>query len=60
MKKMKLIILGMSKVRWRGAGKITPGMFEIFYLGDIEHERGVAIVPEQEMRNSIKRYWPLS
>ena len=46
MKRMKINILGIRKVRWQSAGKITSGTFEIFYSGGTEYERGLAI------------YWP--
>ena len=55
-KRMKIIILGISEVRWQGAGKITSGTFEIFYSGGSEHERGMAIILEQDMAKTVKAY----
>ena len=58
MKWMKINNLGMSKVRWQGAGKITS--FEIFYSGSTEQESEVAIVLDNEMGKNSKDFWPLS
>ena len=38
MKRMKVKIQGMSKIRWQGPGKITPGTFKIFYSRRTERE----------------------
>ena len=45
----KYYILSMSKVRWQGALKITSGTYAISYSGGTEHQRGMAIVWEQDM-----------
>ena len=37
MKRMKINILGISEVRWKGAEKITSGTFEMFYSRGAEH-----------------------
>ena len=41
------------------ARKITPGTFEIFYLGGTEHQRGVAIIVDKDMAKTVKGYWRL-
>ena len=56
---MKINILDISEVRWQGAGKITLRMFEIFYSIGTEYERGVAITLDQDMAETVKRYWTL-
>ncbi|GFO05913.1 craniofacial development protein 2 [Plakobranchus ocellatus] len=54
MERMKLNILGLSEVRWKGAGKITSGGHEIIYSGGTESETGVdlfSLYSEIIMRN---------
>ena len=58
-KTMEINILGSSEVRWQGAGKMTPAMFEIFCSGGTKHMRGVAFVSDQEMRQTVVGHWPL-
>ncbi|GFO43306.1 craniofacial development protein 2-like protein [Plakobranchus ocellatus] len=60
MKRMKLNILGLSEVRWKGAGKITSGGHEIIYSGGTESEKGVGIIVDQTVTKAIKGYWALS
>ncbi|GFO16281.1 craniofacial development protein 2-like [Plakobranchus ocellatus] len=60
MERMKLNILGLSEVRWKGAGKITSGGHEIIYSGGTESEKGVGIIVEQTISKAIKGYWALS
>ena len=47
---MKINILSIREFRWQGSGKITRETLEIFYS---EHERGMAIGPDQNMRKRI-------
>ncbi|GFN95634.1 endonuclease-reverse transcriptase [Plakobranchus ocellatus] len=60
MERMKLNILGLSEVRWKGAGKITSGGHEIIYSGGTESEKGVGIIVDQTVTKAIKGYWTLS
>ncbi|GFO02811.1 retrovirus-related pol polyprotein from type-1 retrotransposable element r2 [Plakobranchus ocellatus] len=60
MERMKLNILGLSKVRWKGAGKITLGGHKIIYSGGTESEKGVGIIVDQTVTKAIKGYWALS
>ncbi|GFO36193.1 craniofacial development protein 2-like [Plakobranchus ocellatus] len=60
MERMKLNILGLSEVRWKGAGKITSGGHEIIYSGGTESEKGVGIIVDQRVTKAIKGYWALS
>ncbi|GFO14762.1 craniofacial development protein 2-like [Plakobranchus ocellatus] len=60
MERMKLNILGLSEVRWKGAGKITSGGHEIIYSGGTESEKGVGIIVDQTASKAIKGYWALS
>ncbi|GFO38874.1 endonuclease-reverse transcriptase [Plakobranchus ocellatus] len=58
--RMKLNILGLSEVRWKGAGKITSGGHEIIYSGGTESEKGTGIIVDQTVSKAIKGYWALS
>ncbi|GFO35620.1 craniofacial development protein 2 [Plakobranchus ocellatus] len=60
MERMKLNILGLSEVRWKGAGKITSGGHEIIYSGGTESEKGICIIVDQTASKAIKGYWALS
>ncbi|GFN81087.1 craniofacial development protein 2-like protein [Plakobranchus ocellatus] len=53
--RMKLNILGLSEVRWKGAGKITSGGHE-----GTESKKGVGIIVDQTVTKAIKGYWALS
>ncbi|GFO43740.1 UDP-glucuronosyltransferase 2a1-like [Plakobranchus ocellatus] len=60
MERMKLYILGLSEVRWKGAGKITSCGHEIIYSGGTESEKGVGIIEDQTVSKAIKGHWALS
>ncbi|GFO36777.1 craniofacial development protein 2-like protein [Plakobranchus ocellatus] len=60
MERMKINILGLSEVRWQGAGVITSGNYKIFYSGGTTHERGVGIILDKEIGKAVKGYWTLS
>ena len=47
MKRQKLNILGLSEMRWKGAGTITSDTNKLVYSGGAEHERGVGILFDQ-------------
>ena len=48
MERMKINILGMSEVRWTGAGKINSDKYTIIYSGSEKHERGVGIIFDEQ------------
>ncbi|GFN96982.1 craniofacial development protein 2-like protein [Plakobranchus ocellatus] len=60
MERMKLNILGLSEVRWKGAGKIISGGHEIIYSGGTESEKGIGIIVDQTAYKAIKDYRALS
>ena len=43
-KRLKLNILGMSEVRWTGAGEFDSDGYRVIYSGRDKHERGVSII----------------
>ena len=50
-------ILGLSDVRWQGAGKITIDGFTIVYSGGDSHQRGVGILIGAECSKALKSFW---
>ena len=56
MERLKINILGLSEVRWKGAGETTSGKSKFYYSGGEEHERGVGIILDEEASKSVKGY----
>ena len=57
MERLKINILGLSEVRWKGAGETTTGKSKFYYSGGEDHERGVGIILDEEASKSVKGYW---
>ena len=60
MDRMKLNILGLAEVRWKGAGSIKIGSKTLIYSGGDNHERGVGILLDQTITKSLKSWCPIS
>ena len=60
MEKLKLNVLGLSEVRWIGAGSFTTDNFITIYSGGDQHEKGVGILLDKETSKSIKSFWGVS
>jgi len=60
MDRMKINILGLSEVRWTGAGKINSDDKKIIYSGGKNHIRGVGIIFDSKTATAIKGYWTIS
>ena len=60
MKRMKLHILGLSEMRWKGAGCITSNGYKILYSGGEHHLRGVGMILDPETSKAIKGFWTVS
>ena len=60
MERLKINILGLSEVRWKGAGETTTGKSKFYYSGGEDHERGVGIILDEEASKSVKGYWAVS
>ena len=52
-----MTILGLSELRWKGAGKIPSEEFTIMYLGGDYPHRGVGIVMDLECSKALKGIW---
>lgn len=57
---MKINILGLCEVRWKGSGKITSDDFTIIYSGGAKHEKGVAFIIDKLSARSVKGFWAVS
>ena len=51
---MKINIVGLSEVRWQGAGKTTSDEFTIAYSGDDSHQRGIGMLVGAECSKALK------
>jgi len=60
MKRMELDVLGMSEVRWTGAGTLTSDGCTLIYSGGDQHQHGVGIVLNTQTAKALKGYWPVS
>lgn len=60
MKRMNLNILGLSEMRWKGAGCITSDNYTIIYSGGNQHQKGVGIILDSETAKSVKGSWTIS
>ena len=56
MERLKLNVLGISEVRWIGAGSFTTDNFIIIYSGGDQHEKEVGILLDKETSKSMKGF----
>ena len=60
MNRMNLNILGLSEVRWKGAGSTKIDSKTLIYSGGDEHIRGVGILFDETASKSLKSWCPIS
>ena len=48
MKRLVISILGICKVRWTGAGKISSDKYTVTYSGGQKYEDGVRLILDKE------------
>ncbi|CAF1302854.1 unnamed protein product [Adineta ricciae] len=60
MQRLQINVLGLSEVRWTGAGSFTSDNFTLFYSGGDQHERGVGILLDKETSKCVKGFWAAS
>ena len=60
MKRMKMNILGLSEMRWKGSGCIKSDGCNILYSGGEHHYRGVGVILDPETSKAIKGFWTVS
>ena len=60
MKRMKVNILGLSEMRWKGVGCITSDGYKILHSGGEHHYRGVDVIFKAETSKATKVFWTVS
>ena len=60
MDRLKVDIMGVSEVRWTGAGKINDTDRTFYYSGGETHERGVGIMVSKRISKCVLDYWAIS
>ena len=60
MERVNINILGVSEVRWTGAGLITSDKHTIIYSGGEKHEKGVGIIMDEAISKTIIGYHAIS
>ncbi|GFO22294.1 craniofacial development protein 2-like [Plakobranchus ocellatus] len=60
MDRLKINIMGISQVRWKGAGVINSDSHKLIYSGRNDHERGVGFILDRQTSLSLKGYWAIS
>ena len=60
MKRLKFNVLGLSEVRWKGAGSFITDNFTIIYSRGDQHERGVDMLLDKGTTKSVKGFWAVS
>ena len=60
MERLNISILGLSEVRWEGAGRRKLRKHNIIYSGGDKIERRVGIILNEATSISIKGYWTIS
>lgn len=60
MKRMEINVLGLSEMRWKGAGCITSDGYKVFYSGGDQGHSGTGIILDTETAKAIKIFWAVS
>ncbi|GFR73217.1 craniofacial development protein 2-like [Elysia marginata] len=60
MGRLKINIMGISEVRWKGAGVINSDSHKLIYSGGNDHDRGVGFILDRQTSLSLKGYWAVS
>ena len=56
MERLNISILGLSEVRWEGAGRIKSEKHNIIYSGGDKRERGVGIILNEAASKDTGQY----
>ena len=60
MKRMNINIVGISEVRWTGAGQMRYQDCTIIYSGGDEHQRGVGLILDPVSSKALKGFWAVN
>ncbi|XP_063601940.1 craniofacial development protein 2-like [Penaeus indicus] len=58
--RLHINIMGISEMRWTGAGAISSENRKIIYSGGEQHERGVGIIADSKTSKALLGYWAVS
>ena len=57
---MKVNTLGISEVRWKGAGEFELDGYKVICPGGDKHEKGVGIILDPDTKKPVKGIWKYS
>ncbi|XP_063588934.1 craniofacial development protein 2-like [Penaeus indicus] len=60
MNRLHINIMGISEMRWTGAGAISSENHKIIYSGGEQHGRGVGIIADSKTSKALLGYWAVS
>ncbi|XP_063588673.1 uncharacterized protein LOC134765810 [Penaeus indicus] len=60
MNRLHINFMGISEMRWTGAGAISSENHKIIYSGGEQHERGVGIIADSKTSKALLGYWAVS
>ena len=60
MERLKMKILGVNETRWARSGSFRTEDYTMYYSGGEKHVRGVGILPNKTLANSVIGFWPVS
>jgi hypothetical protein len=61
MERVKLGLLGISELKWKGRGHLTVGMHKIYYSGNDNIRRnGVAFIADRRTAKAVLGYNPVN
>lgn len=60
MDRLRINVLGLSEVRWTGAGMLRRENCTVIYSGGQKHEKGVAVILDKHTSKCTLGYWALS
>ena len=59
-KRMKVHIMGISEMRWKGVGKTICGDYTIIHSGGTKAMYGVGLIFDKSVSKSISGFWAVS
>jgi exonuclease III len=60
MEDLEIDIIGLSEMRWKGAGDLISNGYKIIHSGGKKHERGVGFIISPKKLRAVKGYWAIS
>ena len=61
MDRMKVDLMGIAEMRWKGNGKLISNDHTVLYSGPEDIcEKGVGLIMKNKLANTLSGHWPLS